>query len=214
MHTVTRPPGSEPTGTLPRWSPQASARPSAAGAAQGTLPARNLISASLLRQGCDPCRAIKRRATGHPALHFSPKPRCFQGGFLGVSGNPYCQVTRLFSGNGQDVSRPFDPDTSCPQAQRRRGPTLRRKGRLVPPPNKWWGAVPRGRDSNRVWLRQPPAFSGVPSRHASEVHSQVRISKRCSNAKAPALGGLCVGANYRIRTCDLLITNQLLYQLS
>ena len=31
--------------------------------------------------------------------------------------------------------------------------------------------------------------------------------------KAPAKGPKC-GANYRIRTCDLLITNQLLYQLS
>ena len=32
-------------------------------------------------------------------------------------------------------------------------------------------------------------------------------------AKAPRKGPKC-GANYRIRTCDLLITNQLLYQLS
>ncbi len=73
--------------------------------------------------------------------------------------------------------------------------------------------TPLNPDSNRAWLRQPPAFSGVPLWHASEVHSQVRISMTGSNAKAPA-GGLCIGANYRIRTCDLLITNQLLYQLS
>ncbi len=32
-------------------------------------------------------------------------------------------------------------------------------------------------------------------------------------SKAPRKGPKC-GANYRIRTCDLLITNQLLYQLS
>ena len=75
------------------------------------------------------------------------------------------------------------------------------------------GPGPPDPDSNRAWLRQPPAFSGVPLWHASEVHSQVRISMTCSKAKAPG-GGLCFGANYRIRTCDLLITNQLLYQLS
>jgi hypothetical protein len=29
-----------------------------------------------------------------------------------------------------------------------------------------------------------------------------------------AVSVVLIGANYRIRTCDLLITNQLLYQLS
>ncbi len=35
----------------------------------------------------------------------------------------------------------------------------------------------------------------------------------CSKAKATQLGGLCFGADGGTRTRDLLITNQLLYQL-
>ena len=69
-------------------------------------------------------------------------------------------------------------------------------------------------DSNRVWLRQSPACFGVPSRHASGSPLAGSNPQLFSSKKAPARGGLFTGANYRIRTCDLLITNQLLYQLS
>ena len=41
-----------------------------------------------------------------------------------------------------------------------------------------------------------------------------RFEISISPEKGPRTRGPFSGANYRIRTCDLLITNQLLYQLS
>ena len=85
------------------------------------------------------------------------------------------------------------------------GPTRRFEG---------GGADPLDLDANCAWLRQSP----VPLRRdiqsrLGRSHSQVRILIH-SRKMAPASGGHFSGANYRIRTCDLLITNQLLYQLS
>ena len=72
-------------------------------------------------------------------------------------------------------------------------------------------------DSNRTWLAAGliqeigPLDRFLGALPGRPCLSQVRVLG--VHNRRPPFGGL-FGANYRTRTCDLLITNQLLYQLS
>ena len=76
----------------------------------------------------------------------------------------------------------------CASSRKRKIPTVQKDNRYF-----WWGKM----DSNH-------------RRHCQQIYSLSPLATR----EIPQIYGYSIGAGGRIRTPDLLITNQLLYQLS